>query len=194
MYISSTKKPSCLHSVVRIHLNVSSFFWGSTESSPEAEREAKQVGRAQVGGPFTLTTHRNQPFSELDLLDKWSLLYFGFTNCPDICPAELDKMTAIVDTLGTSPTTYSQCAVRNSTQRRVTVFKSNRCSYPLTLRETLYLRLRATWATFTLASLASPEPMTASRPSAKPTESTSLLPQTLTPKAITWSIIRYSCI
>ena len=170
------------------------FLWYSTESFPGAEREARQFGRAQVGGPFTLTTHHNQPFSELDLLDKWSLLYFGFTNCPDICPAELDKMTAIVDTLGTSPTAYSQRPVRNPTQRRVTVFKSSRCSYPSTLRETLYLRSRATWSTFTLASLASPEPMTASRLSAKPTESTSPLPQTLTPKAITLSIIPYSCI
>ncbi|KZP05333.1 SCO1 protein [Athelia psychrophila] len=64
-----------------------------------AERETRTVGRAQVGGPFTLRTHKGTPFSELDLLGKWNLVYFGFTNCPDICPAELDKIGGVIDEL-----------------------------------------------------------------------------------------------
>ncbi|KAI0915435.1 hypothetical protein AcV5_003657 [Taiwanofungus camphoratus] len=62
----------------------------------QKELEDKEVGRPTVGGPFTLTTHQNKPFTEKDLLGKWSLIYFGFTNCPDICPEELDKMSAAV--------------------------------------------------------------------------------------------------
>ncbi|KAJ7499461.1 SCO1/SenC-domain-containing protein [Mycena latifolia] len=56
------------------------------------ERASKAYGRPLVGGPFSLTTHLGAPYTEQDLLGKWSLVYFGFTNCPDICPAELDKM------------------------------------------------------------------------------------------------------
>ncbi|KIM79480.1 hypothetical protein PILCRDRAFT_823383 [Piloderma croceum F 1598] len=65
----------------------------------QKEREVSMVGRARVGGPFTLSTHLNKPFSELNLVGKWNLVYFGFTNCPDICPAELDKMGVVIDAL-----------------------------------------------------------------------------------------------
>lgn len=34
-------------------------------------------------------------------------LQFGFTNCPDICPEELDKMTVVVDKIRKSCTTFS---------------------------------------------------------------------------------------
>ncbi|TFK35013.1 SCO1/SenC-domain-containing protein [Crucibulum laeve] len=65
----------------------------------EKERENKQFGRPNIGGPFSLTTHDGKPFTEKDLLGKWNLVYFGFTNCPDICPAELDKMTTVLDSV-----------------------------------------------------------------------------------------------
>ncbi|TFY78629.1 hypothetical protein EWM64_g5381 [Hericium alpestre] len=68
----------------------------------QKERESRSVGRAHVGGPFQMTTHEGKPFSDKDLLGKWNLIYFGFTNCPDICPDELDKMSAAVDELGVS--------------------------------------------------------------------------------------------
>lgn len=66
----------------------------------EKELESRSVGRAHVGGPFTLTTHEDKPFSDKDLLGKWNFVYFGFTNCPDICPAELDKIGSVLTSLG----------------------------------------------------------------------------------------------
>ena len=65
--------------------------------------ESRSVGRANVGGPFEMVAHDGKPFTDKDLLGKWSLIYFGFTNCPDICPEELDKMSAAVMELGAHP-------------------------------------------------------------------------------------------
>jgi len=69
----------------------------------EKEMESRSVGRAHVGGPFEMVTHDGKLFTDKDLLGKWSLVYFGFTNCPDICPEELDKMSAAVTELGARP-------------------------------------------------------------------------------------------
>lgn len=54
------------------------------------------LGRPQIGGPFSLVSQNGEVFTDKDLLGKWALVYFGFTNCPDICPDELDKMSAVV--------------------------------------------------------------------------------------------------
>lgn len=39
---------------------------------------------------FSLTDHLNNTFSNKDLIGSWSLVFFGFTNCPDICPLTLN--------------------------------------------------------------------------------------------------------
>lgn len=57
----------------------------------------KGVGRPLVGGDFSLTSTDGETFTQDDLKGKYSLIYFGFTNCPDICPEELDKMAAVID-------------------------------------------------------------------------------------------------
>ncbi|KAB5560090.1 SCO1/SenC-domain-containing protein [Coniochaeta sp. 2T2.1] len=57
----------------------------------------KGVGRPKVGGPFRLTDQDGNTFTDSDLRGKYSLIYFGFTHCPDICPEELDKMARFFD-------------------------------------------------------------------------------------------------
>jgi len=58
---------------------------------------SKGVGRPLVGGPFQLIDQDRKPFTEQSLKGKYSLVYFGFTHCPDICPEELDKMAGMID-------------------------------------------------------------------------------------------------
>lgn len=49
---------------------------------------------------FQLTDHRGQAFSLAQLKDKWTLVFFGFTHCPDVCPttmAAMNKFVGILD-------------------------------------------------------------------------------------------------
>ncbi|KAG4033175.1 hypothetical protein MFRU_005g01890 [Monilinia fructicola] len=68
---------------------------------------AKGVGRPKVGGPFELLDHTGGKFGSEDMKGKYSLVYFGFTHCPDICPEELDKMAQMIDLINNSPTRTS---------------------------------------------------------------------------------------
>ncbi len=42
---------------------------------------------------FKLRDHNGKPFDNASLNGNWSLVFFGFTNCPDICPATLQKLS-----------------------------------------------------------------------------------------------------
>jgi len=49
--------------------------------------------------PFELTDHRGESFSKAQLKDKWSLVFFGYTSCPDICPTTLQNLSFMYDDL-----------------------------------------------------------------------------------------------
>lgn len=49
---------------------------------------------------FTLTDHTGAPFSLSDLRGRPALVFFGFTNCPDICPTTLGEFKRVKSLLG----------------------------------------------------------------------------------------------
>ena len=57
------------------------------------------IGKALVGGPFELTAHTGKRVRDTDYRGKLMLVYFGFTHCPDICPAGLQVISAALDKL-----------------------------------------------------------------------------------------------
>lgn len=58
------------------------------------------TGRALIGGPFTLTDHTGRRVSEKDFAGRPMVVFFGFTNCPDVCPSGLQVLSAALDKLG----------------------------------------------------------------------------------------------
>jgi protein SCO1/2 len=58
------------------------------------------TGEAKIGGPFNLTDGSGKRVTEALLRDRYSLLYFGFTHCPDICPLALGTITEALEIAG----------------------------------------------------------------------------------------------
>ncbi|CUM66768.1 uncharacterized protein PRCAT00004449001 [Priceomyces carsonii] len=69
----------------------------------QKEVESKRgYGKPLVGGAFSLVDTEGKPFTEQNLVNnekKFSIIYFGFTHCPDVCPEELDKLGEMLTTL-----------------------------------------------------------------------------------------------
>ena len=53
-----------------------------------------------IGGPFRLVDQNGKTVTDADLKGKWSLVYFGYTHCPDACPTALNDIAIALDQLG----------------------------------------------------------------------------------------------
>ena len=55
---------------------------------------------AGIGGPFALTDQNGKPITDADLKGKPSLVFFGYTHCPDVCPTTLFDISEVMRALG----------------------------------------------------------------------------------------------
>jgi len=58
------------------------------------------TGQPQVGGPFQLVNQDGQTVDQTMLDGRWSLVFFGFTYCPDYCPTTLTSLEATKQQMG----------------------------------------------------------------------------------------------
>jgi len=55
---------------------------------------------AAIGGPFQLTDQSGATVTDKDLKGKPTLIFFGFTHCPDVCPTSLFEISEILRAMG----------------------------------------------------------------------------------------------
>ncbi|MEO6989329.1 MAG: SCO family protein [Aquihabitans sp.] len=71
--------------------------------------ESGSFGGTEVDPPFdkpdrTFIDHNGQPFNlRADTKDRLAILFFGYTNCPDVCPVYLNQMSSAIKAIGTGP-------------------------------------------------------------------------------------------
>jgi protein SCO1 len=67
--------------------------------SPRMAQSAQSQG-AGPGGPFTLVDQDGRTVDQSALNGKWSIVFFGYTFCPDFCPTTLTTLGKAMDQLG----------------------------------------------------------------------------------------------
>jgi protein SCO1/2 len=55
---------------------------------------------ADIGASFSLIDQSGKPVTNADFADKYKLIFFGFTHCPDVCPTTLSRMSRTLEQLG----------------------------------------------------------------------------------------------
>jgi protein SCO1 len=55
---------------------------------------------AAIGGPFQLTDQTGQTVTDKSMQGRPSLIFFGFTHCPDVCPTTLFEMSEVLKAMG----------------------------------------------------------------------------------------------
>jgi protein SCO1/2 len=69
-------------------------------TTPQGGQPVQSSGTALVGGPFSLVGADGKPVTDRDFRGRYMLIFFGFTHCPDICPAELQVIAQALEQLG----------------------------------------------------------------------------------------------
>lgn len=64
------------------------------------EFKGATVEPPDMAADFTLTDQNGQSFRLADQRDKVVVVFFGYTNCPDICPATMSDMQVVMNRLG----------------------------------------------------------------------------------------------
>jgi len=63
-------------------------------------RTTGAAGPSAIGGPFQLVDQDGKPVTDGDLKGRPSLVFFGYTHCPDVCPATLFDISEVMRALG----------------------------------------------------------------------------------------------
>lgn len=70
---------------------------GACSPAAKAPATCATTGINRVGGPISLVDQTGKAVTQSDFVGQPTLLYFGFANCPDICPTSLQALRAAMD-------------------------------------------------------------------------------------------------
>ncbi len=73
---------------------------GESPRSPGALMDALMWGKEPVGGPFALVDQHGSLRTDAEFHGRVVVLYFGYTRCPDVCPADVLSITLALQKLG----------------------------------------------------------------------------------------------
>lgn len=81
-------------------LTASALFLGGCSGRGQPSFNAIDVTGADYAKDFALTDHNGQPRSLKDYQGKIVVMFFGYTQCPDVCPTSMAELVAVKKLLG----------------------------------------------------------------------------------------------
>lgn len=92
--------PSMLRSMTAVLLTCSTLLLGACSDSSQPGFSAIDVTGADYAKDFALTDHNGQARTLRDFQGKIVVMFFGYTQCPDVCPTSLTELVAVKKLLG----------------------------------------------------------------------------------------------
>lgn len=89
---------------VAVAVLIGGLVWITSGSDPDeqfAQCRAGQIagGQAAIGGPFELVSQTGETVTDAEVIDQPTLIYFGYTFCPDVCSIDVARNAVTVDVL-----------------------------------------------------------------------------------------------
>ena len=88
--------PLALAAVLGLGIGGGAYYWKTAQAGAASE----QTGQPLIGGDFQLVDSQGRAVDQRLLQGKWTAVFFGFTYCPDVCPATLQTLQAASEQLG----------------------------------------------------------------------------------------------
>lgn len=86
--------------IVAVIAGMSVAWWmGRAADTALAQCSASKVVGGDIGGPFELIDSSGKTVTDTDVIKEPSLVYFGYTYCPDVCPFDVSRNADAVDLL-----------------------------------------------------------------------------------------------
>ena len=80
--------------------------WFMTQNANDDQfaqcRASAVAGGATIGGPFELVNAKGETVTDKDVITEPTMLYFGYTFCPDVCPLDMARNAEATDILATA--------------------------------------------------------------------------------------------
>ena len=73
--------------------------WGPDDKYAHCRATRTAGGAGSIGGPFTLVDENGSTVTSEEVIDQPSLLYFGYTFCPDVCPLDNSRNAEAIEIL-----------------------------------------------------------------------------------------------
>jgi protein SCO1/2 len=87
--------------LIGLGLNILSHqYLSNVRGENEVSVKSQSIGEADIGGAYSLVNQNGKVVTEKTYRGKYTIIFFGYTFCPDVCPTTLTTLSKVINLLG----------------------------------------------------------------------------------------------